>query len=81
MPFVSLARSRRWWGRSCGPDRHSLGENGVVPTKKETLKALLLMYLVVPSLRAAALLRGRLEGRRLAPERTPDAPEIRHPTQ
>ena len=81
VPIVSVARSRRWWGRSYGPDRQWLGQNGVVPTKKETLNALPLMYLVVPYVRAAALLRGWLEGRRLTPEQSPDAPEGSHPEQ
>jgi len=62
---VTPLRSRRWWGRSVGPDRHWLGENDVIPTRVETLKALPIMYLVVPYLRAAAQFRGWLDGRRL----------------
>jgi len=65
VPFVTPLRSRRWWGRSVGPDRHWLGENDVIPTRVETLKALPIMYLVVPYLRAAAQFRGWLDGRRL----------------
>jgi len=65
VPVVSVARSRKWWGRSYGPDTRWLGENNVVPTRTETMKALFLMYLVVPYVRAAAQLRGWLEGRRL----------------
>lgn len=65
LPVVSVARSRRWWGRSVGPDRHWLGENDVVPTTIETLKALPLMYLVLPLLGSAAQLRGWIDGRML----------------
>src|SRR5262249_52131348 len=65
IPIVPTARARRWWGRSYGPDRHWLGENGVVPTTAETVKALPLMYLVLPYLRSAAQVRGWFEGRRL----------------
>jgi glycosyltransferase involved in cell wall biosynthesis len=65
VPFVSLLRSRRWWGRSVGPDRHWLGENGVTPTRSETVKALPLMYLVLPYFSALAQFRGWLDGRRL----------------
>ncbi len=65
VPIVSVARSRKWWGRSYGPDTRWLGENNVVPTRTETTQALFLMYLVVPYVRAAAQLRGWLEGRRL----------------
>jgi glycosyltransferase involved in cell wall biosynthesis len=67
VPLVSPMRSRRWWGRSLGPDRHWLGENGVVPRRSETLRALPIMYLLVPYLRAAAQFRGWLDGRRLRP--------------
>jgi glycosyltransferase involved in cell wall biosynthesis len=65
VPIVPQVRSRRWWGRSLGPDRRWLGENGVVPTRTETLKALPLMYLVVPYLRIAAQFLGWLDGREL----------------
>jgi glycosyltransferase involved in cell wall biosynthesis len=65
VPVVPVARSRRWWGRSYGPDRRWLGENDVVPTRVETLKALPVMYLVVPYLRIAAQFVGWREGRRL----------------
>lgn len=73
VPIVRVARSRRWWGRSLGPDRRWLGENGVVPTPLETLKALPLMYLVVPYLRIAAQFWGWLDGRRLGRDPTADA--------
>jgi hypothetical protein len=71
VPVVSLARSRRWWGRSYGPDRRWLGENGVVPTRRETLRALPLMYLVVPYLRATAQFMGWRDGRRLRRNEAP----------
>jgi glycosyltransferase involved in cell wall biosynthesis len=74
VPFVSQMRSRRWWGRSYGPDRRWLGENGVRPTSMETLKALLLMYLVVPYLRVAAQFCGWLGGRRLRTAGNPEVP-------
>ena len=48
-----------------GPDRKWLGENGVSPSRAETLKALPIMYLVVPYLRGVAQVRGWLDGRRL----------------
>jgi GT2 family glycosyltransferase len=77
VPVVSVARSRRWWGRSYGPDRRWLGQNDVVPTKMETLKALPLMYLVVPYFRAIAQVCGWLEGRRLRTATTSDVPAPR----
>ncbi len=74
LPIVPQLRSRRWWGKSVGPDRRWLGENGVEPTRAETLKALPLMYIVVPYLRAAAQLVGWLEGRRTREARTAHVP-------
>lgn len=73
IPIVRVVRSRRWWGRSIGPDRRWLGENGVVATPMETLKALPLMYVVVPYLRIVAQFRGWLDGRRLRRDPTADA--------
>jgi glycosyltransferase involved in cell wall biosynthesis len=71
VPFVSPMRSRRWWGRSYGPDKRWLGQNGVVPTRVETIKALPLMYLLVPYLRVVAQLCGWLDGRgHQSPERS-----------
>ncbi len=71
VPVVSVARSRRWWGKSYGPDVRWLGENGVVPSRGETLKALPLMYLVVPYLRIAAQFAGWREGRRTTDAQCP----------
>jgi len=64
VPVVPVMRTRRWWGRTYGPDRHWLGENGVFPTRRETLVALPLLYLVLPYLRSTAQLVGWLDGRR-----------------
>jgi glycosyltransferase involved in cell wall biosynthesis len=65
VPVVPVMLSRRWWGRSYGPDRRWLDENGVVATPTEILKALPLMYIVVPYLRIAAQFVGWLDGRQL----------------
>lgn len=64
VPVVSVWRTRRWWGRTVGPDRRWLGANDVVPTWREDLVALPLMYVVLPYLRAVAQLVGWLDGRR-----------------
>jgi glycosyltransferase involved in cell wall biosynthesis len=64
-PVVQTLRGRRRWSMSIGPDRRWLGENDVVPTRRETLVALPLMYVVIPYLRSAAQLAGWREGRRL----------------
>jgi glycosyltransferase involved in cell wall biosynthesis len=64
VPVVPVMRTRRWWGRSYGPDRRWLGENGVVPTRRETAIALPLLYVVLPYLRCLAQFVGWLEGRR-----------------
>ena len=70
MPVVSVMRTRRWWGRSYGPDRRWLAQNGVVPTRGEKLASLPLLYLVLPYLRSFAQLLGWLEGRRDVGSRT-----------
>jgi len=69
VPVFQTLRARRWWGRSYGPDRKWLGENGVSPTRVETLKALPLIYVVMPYLRACAQVLGWYDGRRLRPGR------------
>lgn len=69
VPVVSVVRARRWWGKSLGPDRYWLGQNGVVPTRGETLKALPLIYVAVPSVRVAAQFCGWLDGRKLRSSR------------
>jgi GT2 family glycosyltransferase len=65
VPFVQPIRARRRWGRSMGPDRQWLGQQGVVPTTGETLLALPLMYMLMPYLGGLAQLKGWWEGRRL----------------
>ena len=65
IPVVQTLRARRRLGRSVGPDRRWLRENGVRPRPAETAQALLLMYLVVPYVRAAAQLQGWWDGRKL----------------
>jgi hypothetical protein len=62
VPLVQTIRSRRRWGRSLGPDRRWLGENGVEPTAAQIVRTLPVMYLVVPYLRSVAQLRGWVEG-------------------
>jgi glycosyltransferase involved in cell wall biosynthesis len=65
VPVAMTVRSRRRWGRTLGPDRSWLAANDVRPGVVETLKALPLMYLLVPYLRGAAQLQGWWDGRRL----------------
>jgi glycosyltransferase involved in cell wall biosynthesis len=67
IPVVQTYRGRRRWGRSLGPDKRWLEQNGVVPTSSELVRSLAIMYVVVPYLRSAAQLNGWLEGRRLRP--------------
>jgi glycosyltransferase involved in cell wall biosynthesis len=74
VPLVQTVRSRRRWGRSLGPDRKWLRSNGVEPTLGQTIRALPIMYLVVPYLRSAAQLQGWLEGRRLRRAERQDIP-------
>jgi len=70
VPLVQPLRARIRWGRSLGPDRRWLGENGISPTPMENLKALPIMYVVVPYLRGVAQLQGWRDGRRLGPAET-----------
>ena len=65
VPLASTLRARRRLGRPLGLDRRWLEANGVRPRRTETLRALPLMYLLVPYLRAAAQIRGWLDGRSL----------------
>ena len=65
VPLVQPIRARRRYGRSLGPDRMWLAENGVRPTAWQVAAALPLMYLLVPYLRGAAELQGWWDGRRL----------------
>ena len=74
VPIVQTLRSRRRFGRSLGPDREWMRANGVEPTAWETLKALPIMYLVVPYLRSIAQFGGWLEGRRMRGQSAPVVP-------
>ena len=65
VPVVQPLRARRGWGRTVGPDRTWLGQNGVEPTVAENARALPIMYLLLPYLRATAQLVGWVDGRRL----------------
>jgi GT2 family glycosyltransferase len=71
IPVIPTVRARRRRGRSIGPDRRWLRENGVVPRPRETLLALPIMYVLIPYLRGFAQLRGWSDGqRRRRQERT-----------
>jgi GT2 family glycosyltransferase len=74
VPVVQTLRSRRRFGRSLGPDRDWMRANGVEPTAWETLKALPIMYVVIPYLRSVAQLDGWLEGRRMRGQSAPVVP-------
>jgi glycosyltransferase involved in cell wall biosynthesis len=65
VPVAQTLRSRWRSRRSLGLDRRWLGANGVEPGVGETLRALPLLYLLVPYLKDAAQLRGWWDGRRL----------------
>jgi glycosyltransferase involved in cell wall biosynthesis len=65
VPLVQPLRARRRVGRSLGLDRRRLGEHGVVPGLRENLRALPIMYLLLPYFCGAAQARGWLDGRRL----------------
>ena len=73
VPVVQPYLVRRGFGKSIGPDRKWLGENGVSPSIAETLTALPVMYIVVPYARCIAQLRGWFDGRRL--RATPETPD------
>jgi GT2 family glycosyltransferase len=65
VPVAQTLRSRWRSRRSLGLDRRWLGANGVEPGTAETLRALPLLYLLVPYLKDVAQLRGWWDGRRL----------------
>jgi GT2 family glycosyltransferase len=67
VPVVQTYRARRRWGRSGGLDRSWLGSNGIRPTVGERLRALPILYLVVPYLRSVAQVQGWRRGRRSQP--------------
>jgi glycosyltransferase involved in cell wall biosynthesis len=65
MPLVQPLRSRRRFGRSILLDRRRLAEHGVAPSLGEQLRALPIMYLLLPYFSGAAQARGWLDGRKL----------------
>jgi glycosyltransferase involved in cell wall biosynthesis len=65
VPLVQPLRARLRWGRSVGPDRSWLETNGIRPRRAETIKALPIMYLLIPYLRGFAQLSGWRAGKRL----------------
>jgi glycosyltransferase involved in cell wall biosynthesis len=65
VPIVQTLRTRRRFGKSLGPDRDWLAENGVHPGLRQTLLALPAIYLLEPYLRDAAHVKGWWVGRRL----------------
>jgi len=58
IPIVGMLRSRRSEGRPLRLDRRRLAANGVAPRPLEDLKALPILYLVIPYLARAARIRG-----------------------
>jgi GT2 family glycosyltransferase len=64
LPLIH-ARWRRRSGRSLGLDRWWLGENGVTPRMRDNVRAVPIMYLLVPIVGGVAQLRGWWDGRRL----------------
>ena len=68
VPLVSTLRARRRQGRPLGLDHTWLAANGVEPGRAESLRALPLIYVLVPYLRAAAQIRGWWDGRALRGE-------------
>jgi glycosyltransferase involved in cell wall biosynthesis len=65
VPVLPHVHWRKQSGRSLGLDRHWLTQNGVSPRLWDDLRALPLMYLLMPYLAGVAQLRGWLDGRRL----------------
>jgi glycosyltransferase involved in cell wall biosynthesis len=65
IPLVQPVRSRRRFGRSIVLDRRRLAEHGVAPSLAEQLRALPIMYLLLPYFSGAAQARGWLDGRKL----------------
>jgi glycosyltransferase involved in cell wall biosynthesis len=74
VPLVSTLRARRRQGRPLGLDRAWLAANGVEPGRAESLRALPLLYVLVPYLRAAAQIRGWWDGRALRGETAAPSP-------
>jgi glycosyltransferase involved in cell wall biosynthesis len=66
VPLVQPLRARRRFDRSIRLDRRRLAEHGVVPRLSEDLRALPIMYLLLPYFSGLAQARGWLQGRKLA---------------
>lgn len=64
VPVVQTLRSRRRFGMSFGLDRRWLGENGYRPTLRDDLRAVPLIYLLLPYLRVLAQTAGWWKERR-----------------
>lgn len=65
VPLVQPLRARRRFGRSIRLDRGRLLAHGVRPRLAEDLRALPILYLLLPYFSGAAQVRGWLDGRRL----------------
>lgn len=65
IPLFSAIRSRRRFGYSLRLDRRRLREHGLSPSATLELRALPIMYLLMPYYQAAAQVRGWWDGRRL----------------
>jgi GT2 family glycosyltransferase len=64
VPLVQQVRSRRRRGRALGLDRRRLGDSGLRPTAWDNVRAVPIMYLLIPYLATAAQALGWLDGRR-----------------
>lgn len=64
IPIVQTARARRRFGLSMGPDRRCLRANGISPRLSDDLRALPIIYIVIPYLRCFAQIQGWRDGLR-----------------
>lgn len=64
VPVFQTLRARRRFGLSLGLDRHWLGQNGVTPRLRDDLRAVPIIYLLIPYLRCVAQTQGWWAGRR-----------------
>src|SRR5437764_478754 len=64
VPFVQSMRGRRRSGRSLLLDRRRLRDSGVEPTPGDDLKALPIIYVLLPYMGGFAQLQGWVRGRR-----------------
>ena len=65
VPLVQTLRSRRRFGCSLGLDRRRMAAHGLHLRARDDLRALPLMYVLMPYLCGAAQVRGWLDGRRM----------------